>query len=82
MIDITLYQSSVLCKFDQRFKSYGKSCKVPLILFGLVTEEPGWAVIQPWAVSYSSWKIAISRSICALHDARMPSKIQSCDLIE
>ena len=43
MIDITLYKSSVLCKFDLRFKSYGKSCKVRLILFGLVTKE-GWAV--------------------------------------
>ena len=72
----------VLCNLDLWFKSYSKSCGVPLNLFGLVMKEPVWAVDQPLAVSFSSWKIPILQNICILLDVSVPSKIRSCDPIE
>ena len=48
------YGIFVLCDLACWFKSYSKSCEVPLNLFGLVTKEPVWVVHQLVTISYSS----------------------------
>ena len=41
----------------------------------------GWSAIDHMLL-FSSWKITILQSIFMLHDLRVQSKIQLCDLIE
>ena len=56
MIDINniFHDIFVLCNLNLWFRSYSKSCEVPLNLFGLVTKEPVWEVDQLLILSYSS----------------------------
>ena len=64
MIDINtiFHDIFVLCNLDLWFRSYSKSCEVPLNLFGLVTKEPVWEVDQLLTVSYSS--LFVRSSLC------------------